>query len=362
MDLTDGTANSSPAGQAAHANKAEGAISVTNSSCILEKQDLARPTTVERGVPTKPSNSGISMAWRSGSWQTAASAIFLLFAGAIAVWQWPSITVGLERLESADKRWLFLGVLGSIAAWISSALALQGAVVESLPSRRLVLSQIAASGANQILPSGLGASAVTLRFLTLQGISLPYAATAVMMKNLAGGATRCFLVMGLWFAYPEAIRLPSPPSIWILIPFVGIFFLGIFLVIISLRRGVKPTMTQLKTVHRMPTRIATLWGGSVSFNLFQASILVTVTLALGMPLNVATVVLVALAASGAAALVPTPGGIGTLDAALTAALTFAGASVNDAATAVIGYRLLTVWLPITPQLILLVVLLRRKVI
>jgi len=54
-------------------------------------------------------------------------------------------------------------------------------------------------------------------------------------------------------------------------------------------------------------------------------------------------------------LLPTPGGLGSLDAVLAYALTTAGA-----ASAVLGYRLLTVWLPLLPGLLVLALLVRRR--
>jgi hypothetical protein len=88
---------------------------------------------------------------------------------------------------------------------------------------------------------------------------------------------------------------------------------------------------------------------------------VTVTdLAGGVAYTTEEVVIVRLAASSAAALLPTPGGIGSLDAALVFALTASGTTVSAAASVVLGYRLLTVWLPLIPGLLVLGVLVRRK--
>jgi uncharacterized membrane protein YbhN (UPF0104 family) len=79
-----------------------------------------------------------------------------------------------------------------------------------------------------------------------------------------------------------------------------------------------------------------------------------------LPLPATEVALLYLAASGAAALLPTPGGIGSLDAALGLALVTAGAPAEEAASAVLGYRLLTLWLPLLPGLLVLGVLVRRR--
>jgi uncharacterized membrane protein YbhN (UPF0104 family) len=73
------------------------------------------------------------------------------------------------------------------------------------------------------------------------------------------------------------------------------------------------------------------------------------------------VALAYLVASSAAVLLPTPGGIGSLDAALGLALSLCGAPGAAAASVVLGYRLLTVWLPLLPGLLVLGVLVRRRV-
>ncbi|MDH6624698.1 uncharacterized membrane protein YbhN (UPF0104 family) [Streptomyces sp. LBL] len=73
------------------------------------------------------------------------------------------------------------------------------------------------------------------------------------------------------------------------------------------------------------------------------------------------VLLAYLLASGAAALLPTPGGLGSLDAALVLTLTAAGAPPAAALSAVFGYRLLTAWLPLLPGLLVLALLARRSV-
>ncbi|WP_235486245.1 lysylphosphatidylglycerol synthase domain-containing protein, partial [Frankia sp. AvcI1] len=61
----------------------------------------------------------------------------------------------------------------------------------------------------------------------------------------------------------------------------------------------------------------------------------------------------------ASALVPSPGGFGSLDAALTAAIIAAGQSPAVALAAVLGYRLVTVWLPMAPSACVLALMVRR---
>ncbi|WP_255267445.1 flippase-like domain-containing protein [Actinomadura madurae] len=61
-----------------------------------------------------------------------------------------------------------------------------------------------------------------------------------------------------------------------------------------------------------------------------------------------TVVLVFLTANAVGSAAPTPGGLGAVEGALTLALTISGLSAETATSAVLLYRLLTLWLPVLP--------------
>jgi uncharacterized membrane protein YbhN (UPF0104 family) len=73
------------------------------------------------------------------------------------------------------------------------------------------------------------------------------------------------------------------------------------------------------------------------------------------------VVFAFLAASTAVGAVPAPGGIGPVDAALVFTLVAYGAPMGLATATVIGYRVLTVWLPLLPGVLVLSALVHRKV-
>ena len=58
---------------------------------------------------------------------------------------------------------------------------------------------------------------------------------------------------------------------------------------------------------------------------------------------------------------PSPGGFGSLDVALGLALVTAGATAVMATSAVLAFRILTVWLPLVPGVLVLAALVRRRV-
>jgi glycosyltransferase 2 family protein len=72
------------------------------------------------------------------------------------------------------------------------------------------------------------------------------------------------------------------------------------------------------------------------------------------------VVFAFLAAGTAVGAVPAPGGIGPVDAALVFAMVAYGSPMGLATATVIGYRVLTVWLPLLPGTLVLATLVHRK--
>ncbi|MFD1658711.1 YbhN family protein [Streptomyces caeni] len=292
-------------------------------------------------------------------WHVAVTLAVFACAVFLAGHHWPVIEAGAKRLAGADPGWLLLGATATVATWVCSALAQQGAVTEALPAGRLLAVQFAASAANHVLPAGLGAGAVNLRFLTRRGLSVPRSAAALAVKAAAGAATRGALIALLALADPGLLRRPGLSTVTVAAALLAAVALAMLLPG-PLRRASRAVLTDVRAVHRLPGRAAALWGGSLAFSSLHALVVVAVTRALGLALPPDRVALAYLAASSAAVLLPTPGGIGSLDAALALALTLVGATGSAAASAVIGYRLLTVWLPLVPGLVVLGVLVRRK--
>ncbi|MEU9369022.1 lysylphosphatidylglycerol synthase transmembrane domain-containing protein [Streptomyces avermitilis] len=292
-------------------------------------------------------------------WHAVAALLVLVGAVVLAHHHWPVIEAGADRLATADRGWLLVGATAAVSTWVSSALAQQGAVAQPLPGGRLVAVQFAASAANHVLPAGIGAGAVNLRFLTRCGLPVARSATALAVKTVAGAVVRGVLIAVLALACPGVLRVPHVPAVAVAI----VLAVGAAIAALlsgPLRRATRAVLADVRAVHRQPARAAALWGGSLAFALLHASVVVAVTQSLELPLSPALVALAYLAASGAAALLPTPGGIGSLDAALALALTLAGSPAATAASAVLGYRLLTVWLPLLPGLLVLGLLVRRK--
>ncbi|MGH4031054.1 lysylphosphatidylglycerol synthase transmembrane domain-containing protein [Actinomycetota bacterium Odt1-20B] len=302
------------------------------------------------------------MRWAQGARGRAAVALVVMaVAAVVAVRQRGVVAEGVDRLAAADRGWLLVAGTSAVLTWGCSALALQGAVRETLPAGRLLAGQFAASAANHVLPSGLGAGAVNVRLLQRCGLSLPRAASALAVKTGAGGAVRGALLAVLALSCPGVLTMPESVP-WL--PLAGVCVAGAAVVPLRgrVRGAAARVLADVRDVHQLPNRAAALWGGSLAFALLHATVLIALTRSLDVALPAQQVALAYLAASSAAVLLPTPGNLGSLDAALLFALVAAGAPGSAAGAAVIGYRLFTAWLPLVPGLAVLVVLVRRRIV
>ncbi|MEU2060422.1 lysylphosphatidylglycerol synthase domain-containing protein [Streptomyces sp. NPDC013455] len=312
---------------------------------------------------TSPADLAAALGRRRAYWHAGVCLAVLLGALYLARRHWPAVESGAGRLAVADHGWLLVGATAAVGTWAASALAQQGAVLRRLPGPRLVAAQFAASAANHLLPAGLGAGAVNLRFLMRCGLPAGRAAAALAVKATAGAVVRLVLLALLAPVWPGLLRIPHVPAA---VPAAALGATALAAVLLATpwwprcRRGLGAVLADIRALHARRARAAALWGGSLAFAALHALVLVAVTRAVGLPLAPLQVALLYLAASSAAALLPTPGGLGSLDAALALALTAAGTPGAAAASAVLGYRLLTMWLPLLPGLLVLWLLVRRK--
>lgn len=312
---------------------------------------------------------------RTSLWSTAAVLLPAAGVATLLAEKWTLIGSGAGRLGSADGEWLTTACLAAVMTWVCSATALQGAVLQLLPPGRLLAAQFASSAANHVLPAGVGGNAVNLRFLVRRGLTPTCALAALAVRAATAVAGRVALLLIVLAIFPDALHIrrvvsgrPALPDHPLLLAIGGAAALagGFLLLRYARRLGARlrefavSVAHDVRAVHGSPARIAALWGGSLAFPAMHAAVVVAVVRAVHAPVPMSGVVVAYLCASTATGWVPTPAGLGSLDAALALALVTAGASPVTATSAVLGYRLLTAWLPLVPGILVLAVLVRRR--
>ncbi|MER7838007.1 YbhN family protein [Streptomyces sp. NPDC096040] len=274
---------------------------------------------------------------------------------------------GVGRLARAEPAWLLAAGGLTCLTWVVAASMRQGAVPDRLPPGLLLASQFAAGAANHALPGGLGAHAVTVRFLRARGIALDRATASIALYSVAKSGAKTVVLIGFLLSSSAWRRLGElVPDGVVLIPVAAVLTLvGVAMVVVRpLRRPitglVRCALTDARTVHARPSRVLALWGGATAMPLVQASVLACTGEALGLGLSWAEVTLAYLAAGTAGGAVPAPGGI-AVDAALVFTLAAFGSPVAVATATVIGYRVLTDWVPLLPGALVLSAMIRAKV-
>ncbi|WP_416967711.1 lysylphosphatidylglycerol synthase transmembrane domain-containing protein [Streptomyces sp. 4F14] len=301
----------------------------------------------------------------------AISLLPLLFLVIWAALDWHTVRDGATRLTGADPWWLLAGAGFTFLGCVAASFIRQGALLDRLPPGPLLASQFAAGAANHVLPASLGAHAVTLRFLQRQGVPLPRATASLALYSLARAVAKTPVVLAFVIAAPNAVRpealLPNGRALMaavtgiLLIPAAAALVLAAFR---PLRRPtvdfVRTALTGVKGIHSRPSRFLSLWGGAMAAPLIQAAIVASVGTSLDLPLSWLQLAFAYLAASTAAGAVPAPGGIGPLDAALILTLAGYGTPLSLATATVLGYRVLTVWVPLLPGMLVMSAMVQRE--
>jgi uncharacterized membrane protein YbhN (UPF0104 family) len=296
----------------------------------------------------------------------------LLLIGAWAALDWPAARDGAARLAAADPWWLCAGLFFTGLGWVAASCVRQGALPERLPPGLLLASQVAAGTANHVLPASIGAHAVTLRFLQGRGIPLARATASLALYSLVKPLAKTLVLLAFLLAFPDMLRLGElVPDEWALLLAAGGVVLGLatasllLAVVPPLRRPalgfLRTALTDARSLHTRPSRVLALWGGAAATPLLQGSVIASVGFSLGLPLSWGQVVFALLIASTAVGAVPAPGGIGPVDAALVFTMVAFGAPTGLATATVIGYRVLTIWVPLLPGTLVLSALVHRKV-
>jgi uncharacterized membrane protein YbhN (UPF0104 family) len=306
--------------------------------------------------------------------RTVTSAIAVIVPIVALGWialHWNTVTSGTDLLSHVSYGW-FLGAAATVGlTWVAGALCQQGAIINRLPVVPLLAVQFAGSAANQFLPAGIGVAAVNVRFLQKQGVSRSTALRSVGLNTGAGASVHLVALVVLLCAGLVAPRVLAGRALLVLIVIMVLIGAGAVVaavprlrrrVVEVLNRQVRAAGGQWFEVARRPARVIQLWAGSAAVPVLHAITLALLTTALGGRISVGTVFGAYFLASTVSAAVPSPGGFGALDAALILALTAGGLSATMALAAVIGYRLLTVWIPLLPSACVMGLLRHRSLI
>ncbi|RCW44495.1 undecaprenyl-diphosphatase [Halopolyspora algeriensis] len=262
----------------------------------------------------------------------------------------------LEELRRAHWGWLAAAVATGILAIPMSALSLLGSSRTPLPFWRTTAVQVAAAFTGRTTPGGAGFFGINLIYIERLGLRRSSAVGITVLNQAGTGAVAVlFSVIGVFVTGSSGVpRNLSIPTGWpVVLAAAGILVLIGVLVAspFGRRRIVQPSREvarELLDTLRHPVRAAQLFGGALGYLLISGFGLVASLAAFHPDFSVAAVLTVFVIGNTIGHLVPSPGGLGAVEAAMIGGLGAVGIAPATSVTAVLVSRLLTYWLPVLP--------------
>jgi uncharacterized membrane protein YbhN (UPF0104 family) len=258
-------------------------------------------------------------------------------------------------LGTADWRWGAVALALSAMTYVGATLSLSGFVTERLKFVPTLLVQVASSFVTLVTPAAVGGAALNVRYLQRKKIPAPVAVASVGVSQVVAFALHILLLVVSAAIAGTGTKGPIRPPTWAYFVVAGLVVLaGTVLAIPAGRRLVRarlsPTFSQvlprLVEVAQHPRKLAKGIGGMLLLSFSYILCLAACVAAFGRSVPFAKIAFVYLTGSALGSIIPTPGGLGAVEAALTAGLTAAGVPGAVAVSAVLLFRLLTFWLPV----------------
>jgi uncharacterized membrane protein YbhN (UPF0104 family) len=258
-------------------------------------------------------------------------------------------------LRTADWRWGAVALALSAATYAAAALSLSGFVVERLNFVRTLLVQLAGSFVTLVAPAAVGGATLNVRYLERRKIPAPVAVASIAVSQVVAFVLHILLLVVFAAIAGTGATSPIKPPTWAYYVVAGLIVLaGVVLAVPAGRRMVRarlsPTFGQvlprLLEVAQHPRKLVQVIGGALLLSLAYILCLSACVAAFGRSVPFAKIGFVYLTGSAIGSIIPTPGGLGAVEAALTAGLPAAGVPGAVAVSAVLLFRLLTFWLPV----------------
>ena len=258
-------------------------------------------------------------------------------------------------LRTANWRWGLAALALSAVTYVGAALSLSGYVAERLNFLRTLLVQLAGSFVTLVTPAAVGGVALNVRYLQRRKIPAPVAVASVGVSQVVAFVLHILLLVVFAAVAGTGTTSPIRPPTWAYFVVAGLVVLaGAVLAVPAGRRLVRarlsPTfgqvLPQLLEVAQHPRKLAEGIGGALLLSLAYILCLSACVAAFGRSVPFAKIGFVYLTGSALGSIIPTPGGLGAVEAALTAGLTAAGVPGAVSVSAVLLFRLLTFWLPV----------------
>ncbi|GIG28702.1 lysylphosphatidylglycerol synthase transmembrane domain-containing protein [Cellulomonas marina] len=259
-----------------------------------------------------------------------------------------------EALEQSDWRWSVVAFALGLVTLLGAALTIVAFSPVRLSVWRATIVQTAATFVALAAPAGVGPAALNLRMLTRRGVSTSLAGATVALVQVSQFVVTVLLLLGLSVVTGrgEESTLPISPAMLVAVGVIAALVAAALLVpkvrqwaVARILPVLAQTWPRLIAVLGQPWRLALAVTGNLVMTLGYVFALDACLAAFGRDALLVPVALAYLAGNTAGSLVPTPGGVGTVELALAGSLaSLTGVNVGIATSVAVLFRVLTYWL------------------
>ena len=255
----------------------------------------------------------------------------------------------VSTVKSANLWWMLASALLGSLIWVGSAVPLIALSSEKLTFKDTFIAQVAASIITIVAPAGVGPAALNLRYLRKRRVPTAMAVTTVTLMQISQALVTIVLLLLVMVIAGSSLSVSVPYGTILGVVALVMVAVGVIVAVPKVRRWIwskiQPTWQQvyprLLWIIGQPRRLAAVLGGNLLMNIGYVGSFWTALMAMGGSLNFSTVSITYLTANAAGSFIPSPGGIGTVETALTSGLTVAGISSSVAIATALLYRLVT---------------------
>jgi len=258
-------------------------------------------------------------------------------------------------IATAEWSWALGAVVCSVLTFAGASIALNGAVRIHLNFVKTYMTQLAIAFTGLVAPAAVGNIALNTRYLQTSGLPPAVAGAGVGVAQVAQFCSYFILLLisGVLAGTGPRASFTPPAILFVIIPIAVILLLGLLAVprvraLLTTRiiPPIKAAMPQVLAVFQTPAKLAQLIGGALLLDASFVAALVCATRAFGAETSSPATAVVYFAGAIIGSAVPTPGGLGGIEAAMSAGLIAIGVDSGTAVSSVLLYRLATYWLPI----------------
>lgn len=282
---------------------------------------------------------------------------FMLLILAIAIYALSHVLKPgeLEKTVREAKPWWLLVAVGlGLLTDVGAAIPLMVFAPIKISFKDAFLTQVASSFAGIVAPSGLGGLAVSVRYLTKQKVSMASAVSTIALMDITQFIPSFVLVVTalLFSAASPHVHMDFAKLGWVAL--AVLVAAAIILLIPKLRKWavaevkkeLKVFVPQFKVALSQPKKLWIAIGGALIVTFSYIAAVAASVAAFGKVPSIMALGAAYLLANTLGSMVPSPGGVGSVEAALVVFLTAVGVAPAVAVSAALAFRLTTFYVQI----------------